>query len=149
MKNPGDQLVIGLRLPDQTAMMNVDATVRWGNHHTFGLEFTAVSQLAETHIRIFLPCAIDTGISPFINQVLCRPSPHEGEKEWWPSHAPKCLAGPMRLSLSIEKRRNDVLLIAWIGRGSQGCGDAGTGASGRVSREIETLWVETSLRGLA
>ena len=40
--NPGDQLVISLRLPDPTATMNVDATVRWGNRHTFGLEFTAV-----------------------------------------------------------------------------------------------------------
>jgi len=60
MKNPGDQLVISLRLLDQTAMMNVDATVRWGNHHTFGLEFTAVSQLAETHMRKFLSRAPST-----------------------------------------------------------------------------------------
>ena len=52
--NPGDQLAISLRLPDQTAIMNVDATVRWGNRHTFGLEFTAVSQLAETRLRKFL-----------------------------------------------------------------------------------------------
>jgi len=52
--NPGDQLSISLRLPDQTAMMSVDATVRWGNRHTFGLEFTAVSQLAETRLRKFL-----------------------------------------------------------------------------------------------
>ena len=33
--NPGDQLAISLRLPDQTAAVNVDATVRWGNRHTF------------------------------------------------------------------------------------------------------------------
>ena len=52
--NPGDQLAISLRLPDQTATMNVDATVRWGNCHTFGLEFTAVSPLAETRLRKFL-----------------------------------------------------------------------------------------------
>ena len=52
--NPGDQLAISLRLPDQTATMNVDATVRWGNCHTFGLEFTAVSQLAESRLRKFL-----------------------------------------------------------------------------------------------
>lgn len=52
--NPGDQLAISLRLPDQTATMNVDATVRWGNRHTFGLEFTAVSQLAEARLRKFL-----------------------------------------------------------------------------------------------
>ena len=53
--NPGDQLAISLRLPDQTVTMNVDATVQWGNHHTFGLEFTAVSQLAETPMRNFSP----------------------------------------------------------------------------------------------
>jgi hypothetical protein len=52
--NPGDQLAISLRLPDQTMTMNADATVRWGNRHTVGLEFTAVSQLAETRLRKFL-----------------------------------------------------------------------------------------------
>jgi hypothetical protein len=52
--NAGDQLAISLRLPDQTATVNVDATVRWGNRHTFGLEFTAVSQLAESRLRKFL-----------------------------------------------------------------------------------------------
>ena len=52
--NPGDPLTISLRLPDQTTTMHVDATVRWGNRHTFGLEFTAVSQLAETRLRKFL-----------------------------------------------------------------------------------------------
>ncbi len=52
--NAGDQLTISLRLPDQTATVNVDATVRWGNRHTFGLEFTAVSQLAESRLRKFL-----------------------------------------------------------------------------------------------
>ena len=53
--------------------------------------------------------------------------------------SPKCWAGPMSLSLSIERRGNDVLLIAWIGRGSHGYRDEGKGASGRVSREIETM----------
>lgn len=52
--NLGDQLTISLRLPDQTTTMNVDATVRWGNRHTFGLEFTAVSQPAETRLRKFI-----------------------------------------------------------------------------------------------
>lgn len=52
--NLGDQLTISLRLPDQTTTMNVDATVRWGNRHTFGLEFTAISQPAETRLRKFL-----------------------------------------------------------------------------------------------
>lgn len=42
-------------------------------------------------------------------------------------------------SLSIERGRNDILLIAWIGRGSQGCGDVGKGASEGVSCEIETM----------
>lgn len=42
-------------------------------------------------------------------------------------------------SLSIEQGKNDILLIAWIGRGSHGCGDVGKGASGGVSREIETM----------
>lgn len=52
--NPGDQLAISLRLPDQTVTMNVDATVRWGNRQTFGIEFTSVSQPAETRLRKFL-----------------------------------------------------------------------------------------------
>jgi hypothetical protein len=52
--NQGDQLAVSLRLPDQTATMNVDATVRWGNRHTFGLEFIALSQRAETRLRKFL-----------------------------------------------------------------------------------------------
>ena len=65
--NPGDQLAISLRLPDQTATMNVDATVRWGNRHTFGLEFTAL-QLAEARLRKFLSRAPSiTGIVPFFN----------------------------------------------------------------------------------
>jgi len=41
--NMGDQLAISLRLPDQIATINVDATVRWGNRHTLGLEFTTLS----------------------------------------------------------------------------------------------------------
>ena len=49
--NPEDRLGISLRLPDQPATMNVDATVQWGNRHTSRLEFTAVSQLAETRMR--------------------------------------------------------------------------------------------------
>ncbi len=50
--NMGDQLAISLRLPDQIATMNVDAIVRWG--HTLGLEFTTLSQFAETRMRKFL-----------------------------------------------------------------------------------------------
>ena len=52
--SPGDQLAISLRLPDQTAMVSVDATVRWGDLYTFGLEFAAVSQHAEARLRKFL-----------------------------------------------------------------------------------------------
>ena len=52
--NPGDQLAISLCLPDQTVTMNVDAALRWGNRHTFRLECTAVSQLADTRTRNFL-----------------------------------------------------------------------------------------------
>lgn len=52
--SPGDQLAISLRLPDQAATTNVDATVRWGNRDTFGLEFSALSQLAEARLRKFL-----------------------------------------------------------------------------------------------
>ena len=52
--NQGDQLAISLRLSDQIGPINVDAAVRWGYRHIFELEFTAVSQLAEIHMRKFL-----------------------------------------------------------------------------------------------
>ena len=78
--NPGEQLAISLRLPDQTATMNVDATVRWGKHHTFGLELTAVSQLAKPICENFSPVCHTTGISPFLHEALCRPSPYEVER---------------------------------------------------------------------
>jgi hypothetical protein len=52
--NMGDQLAISLRLPDQIATMKVDATVRWGNRHTLRVEFTTLSQFAETRMRKFL-----------------------------------------------------------------------------------------------
>jgi hypothetical protein len=58
--NPGDQLAISLRLPDQAATTNVDAIVRWGNRDTFGLEFSALSQLAETRLKKFLSRASST-----------------------------------------------------------------------------------------
>jgi hypothetical protein len=50
----------------------------------------------------------------------------------------RCWAGPMLLSWSIERWRCDVLLIAWIVRGSHDCRDAGKGANGRGSCELET-----------
>ncbi len=51
---PGDHLVMNLRLPDQPAGVNVDATVRWGHDHTFGLEFISVPQFAESRLKKFL-----------------------------------------------------------------------------------------------
>ncbi len=51
---PGDHLAMSLRLPDQSIAMNVEAIVRWGRDHTFGLEFMAVSQSAESRLRKFL-----------------------------------------------------------------------------------------------
>ncbi|TMQ29490.1 MAG: PilZ domain-containing protein [Nitrospirae bacterium] len=53
--NMGDQLAISLRLPDQIATMNDDATVRWG--HTLGLEFTTLPHFADTRMRKFLSSA--------------------------------------------------------------------------------------------
>jgi len=54
--------------------------------------------------------------------------------------SPRYWAGPIGLSLSIGRRRCDVLLIAWIVRGPHDCRDAGKGkgANGRGSCEIET-----------
>ncbi len=53
--------------------------------------------------------------------------------------SPRYWAGPIGLSLSIGRRRCDVLLIAWIVRGSHDCRAAGKGANGRGSCEIETM----------
>jgi PilZ domain len=52
--NPGDHLAMSLRLPDLPAAVNVDAKVCWGNDHTFGLEFVAIPQSAETRLKKFL-----------------------------------------------------------------------------------------------
>lgn len=51
----------------------------------------------------------------------------------------KVLAGPMRLFFVERAGKNGILLIAWIGRDSHGCGDVGKGAIGGVSRQIETM----------
>ncbi|HXX73818.1 MAG TPA: PilZ domain-containing protein [Nitrospiraceae bacterium] len=51
---PGDQLAVSLRLPNQISTMNADATVRWGNDQTFGLEFAILSRTAETRLRKYL-----------------------------------------------------------------------------------------------
>jgi len=51
---PGDQLAVSLRLPNQISTMNTDATVRWGNDQTFGLEFATLSRTAEMRLRKYL-----------------------------------------------------------------------------------------------
>lgn len=48
---PGDQLAVSLRLPHHSAAMNLDATVRWRQDHTFGLEFGSVTAVAEMRLR--------------------------------------------------------------------------------------------------
>lgn len=50
----GDHLAMSLRLPDQPAVLSVDATVRWGSEQTFGLEFTTISRACESRLRKFL-----------------------------------------------------------------------------------------------
>jgi hypothetical protein len=49
---------------------------------------------------------------------------------------PRGWAGPICLSLSIERRRNDALLIVWIVRGSHDRRHAGKGVDGRGSCEL-------------
>jgi hypothetical protein len=51
---PGDQLAVSLRLPNQLATMNADATVRWGKDQTFGLEFVTLSRTAEMRLHKYL-----------------------------------------------------------------------------------------------
>ena len=51
---PGDHLVVSLRIPDQVAVMQLDATVRWGSDQLFGLEFMSVSLATESRLKKFL-----------------------------------------------------------------------------------------------
>jgi PilZ domain-containing protein len=60
---PGDQLAISLRLPNQLAAMNADATVRWGKDQTFGLEFFPLSRTAESRLRKYLTLSSPDQIS--------------------------------------------------------------------------------------
>jgi hypothetical protein len=60
---PGDQLAISLRLPNQLAAMNADATVRWGKDQTFGLEFLPLSRTAESRLRKYLTLSSPDQIS--------------------------------------------------------------------------------------
>jgi hypothetical protein len=53
--NPGDHIAISLRLPNQTSAMLVEeATVRWGNNQTYGVEFNRFSTVADMRLRKFL-----------------------------------------------------------------------------------------------
>ena len=53
--NPGDQIAMSLRLPNQVSSMFVEsATVRWGKDQTFGVEFEDLSPVAEMRLRKFL-----------------------------------------------------------------------------------------------
>jgi hypothetical protein len=60
---PGDQLAVSLRLPNQIATMNADATVRWGKDQTFGLEFVTLSRTAELRLRKYLTLTTSAQIS--------------------------------------------------------------------------------------
>ena len=53
--HPGDRLTLTVRLPHQIARMHVAiATVRWEREHLYGVEFTTLSPVAETRLRMFL-----------------------------------------------------------------------------------------------
>ena len=52
---PGDQLTISLRLPKQTSSMFVElATVRWSKGQTYGVEFEALSFLADMRLQKYI-----------------------------------------------------------------------------------------------
>src|ERR1044071_6819173 len=52
--NPGDQLAVSLRMPDQAVAMQLDATVRWINDQLFGREFVSMPPSAENRLKKFL-----------------------------------------------------------------------------------------------
>jgi hypothetical protein len=52
--NPGDHLAVSLRMPDQMAAMQLDATVRWINEQLIGLEFLSMPLSVETRLKKFL-----------------------------------------------------------------------------------------------
>jgi hypothetical protein len=61
--NPGDHLTVSLRLPNQIATMNADATVKWEKDQTFGLEFLPLSRTAEMRLRKYLALSTPAHIS--------------------------------------------------------------------------------------
>lgn len=53
--NPGDQVTVLLRLPQQIAPLAVErAMVRWAKDQTFGLEFMHLTSTAATRLKRFL-----------------------------------------------------------------------------------------------
>jgi len=53
--HPGDRLTLTVRLPYQIARMRVAvATVQWEKEQIYGVEFTKLSPVAETRLRMFL-----------------------------------------------------------------------------------------------
>jgi c-di-GMP-binding flagellar brake protein YcgR len=63
--NPGDQIAISLRLPNQAASMFVElATVRWGKEQTYGLEFEDLSPIADMRLQKFMNCQSKSAPTP-------------------------------------------------------------------------------------
>jgi len=60
--NPGDHLAVSLRMPDQMAAMQLDATVRWINDQLMGLEFLSMPLSVETRLKKFLTRVSQTSI---------------------------------------------------------------------------------------
>lgn len=64
----GDQVTVTLQLPCQTASMKVDvATIRWREPHTFGLEFTTLSELAGKHLHTLMAQILTDRTEPMGN----------------------------------------------------------------------------------
>jgi len=56
--SPGDKLAVSWRFPDQPQPMQVDATVRWGRQHSFGLQFSDLPHMTTTRLQKFLANAL-------------------------------------------------------------------------------------------
>ena len=63
---PGDRLTLTIRLPYQIARMRVAvATVRWEKEQIYGIEFTRLSPVAETRLRMFLAAVGKRLVAPY------------------------------------------------------------------------------------
>jgi PilZ domain len=60
--NPGDHLAVSLRMPDQMAAMQLDATVRWISDQLIGVEFLSMPLSVETRLKKFLARSSQTSI---------------------------------------------------------------------------------------